>query len=249
MMNLGPDKSVDDMWGEGKIRVFISHTHEHKVEAKNLKSGFFYSGIASFVAHEDIEPMKEWETEIERALFSMDMLVALLTEEFSESKWTDQEVGVAYGRRVPIIPVRMGKDPHGFIGKFQAISTSAVTDGWQIANDIVNFIMGYQGNNDALKERGKDVFIAAVEKAPNFAKANELSGFLSRFDTFTPEQAESLVQAFNGNGQVYQAHDFFPIVAGALTRLTGDEYVLNQAENDPTKRWIEPAGNRDRNDG
>ena len=55
--------------------------------------------------------MKEWETEIESALFSMDVLVALLTDGFHDSNWTDQEVGVAIGRKIPVVPVRLGKGP------------------------------------------------------------------------------------------------------------------------------------------
>jgi hypothetical protein len=50
----------------------------------------------------------------------MDGFVALLTTEFHDSDWTDQEVGYALARRVPIISVRMGRDPYGFLGKFQA---------------------------------------------------------------------------------------------------------------------------------
>ena len=52
----------------------------------------------------------------------MDAFVALLTEGFHDSLWTDQEVGFALSRGVPILAVRLGKDPYGFIGKFQALS-------------------------------------------------------------------------------------------------------------------------------
>ena len=69
--------------------------------------------MASFVAHEDIKPLKKWREEIEKALKSMDLLLALLTEDFRKSKWTDQEVGVAIGREVRVMPVRMGKIPTG----------------------------------------------------------------------------------------------------------------------------------------
>jgi len=51
----------------------------------------------------------------------MDALLALLTPGSNESKWTDQEVGVAVGRRVPVIPIRIGIDPYGLIGKYQAV--------------------------------------------------------------------------------------------------------------------------------
>ena len=73
--NLGTNR----LWGDGLIRVFISHKAEEKILANDIKNSFLTYHIASFVAHEDIEPMTEWQSEIEQALFSMDLLVALLT--------------------------------------------------------------------------------------------------------------------------------------------------------------------------
>ena len=60
----------------------------------------------------------------------MDALIAILTPGFNESKWTDQEIGVAIGRKVPIVPIRIGLDPYGFIGKYQALQGAGrETDG------------------------------------------------------------------------------------------------------------------------
>jgi len=87
-------------WKEEQPRVFISHLASIKTKAKNLKSALADYSIISFVAHEDIEPTKEWQTEIEIGLSTMDALIALLTPGFKESNWTDQEVGVAIGRGV-----------------------------------------------------------------------------------------------------------------------------------------------------
>src|SRR5205823_2110310 len=42
--------------------------------------------------------------------------------DFCASKWCDQEVGFAIGAQKLVVPVRLGADPHGFIGKYQAIS-------------------------------------------------------------------------------------------------------------------------------
>jgi len=39
----------------------------------------------------------------------MDVLVAILTTGFRESHWTNQEIGVAIGRGVPVISVRLVK--------------------------------------------------------------------------------------------------------------------------------------------
>lgn len=73
--------------------------------------------MSSFVAYTDIKPTKEWQGEIENALHSMDALAAILMPGFKDSDWTDQEVGVAIGRGVPIIPIMRGLTPYGFIGK------------------------------------------------------------------------------------------------------------------------------------
>ena len=110
------------LWKPNYLRLFLSHKAEYKREASMLKDAMEYFGVSCFVAHEDIEPTKEWQDEIEKALFTMDALVALMTENFSNSYWTDQEIGVAIGREVPVIPIRLGTDPYGFIGKFQALS-------------------------------------------------------------------------------------------------------------------------------
>ena len=82
MVSLNTEREEEGLWGDGAFRVFISHVAKDKEFAASLKVSLERRGIASFVAHEDIEPMREWELEIERALFSMDVLVALLTEGF-----------------------------------------------------------------------------------------------------------------------------------------------------------------------
>lgn len=112
------------IWGDGGFRVFLSHKTEAKKETAELKDRLGLYGISCFVAHEDIHPTKAWQDEIENALASMDGFVALMTEDFHDSDWTDQEVGFAFARNIPFIAVRLGKDPYGFIGKFQALSSS-----------------------------------------------------------------------------------------------------------------------------
>jgi len=68
-------------------------------------------GVSAFVAHVDIEPTREWMSEIEAGLHSMDALVAILMPGFKESNWTDQEVGVAVGRGVLVIRSCVGLNP------------------------------------------------------------------------------------------------------------------------------------------
>lgn len=113
--------SHPDFWIEGYLKAFVSHLAKSKEQITSLKIHLEKWGISSFVAHEDIEPSREWLMEIEKALLTMDVLIAVIEPKFCNSKWTDQEVGYALGRNIDIIPIRAGLDPYGFMGKFQGI--------------------------------------------------------------------------------------------------------------------------------
>lgn len=91
------------------------------------------------MAHEDIEPTKEWANEIEKALLTMDCLCAIITPQFIDSKWCDQEVGFALGRRVLVIPIRKNHDPYGLIGKFQGIQSKDKTAN-KLAQEIFDIL-------------------------------------------------------------------------------------------------------------
>jgi hypothetical protein len=128
-----------NFWKPGHFRLFISHLASFKKTIGLLKKELEKYGISAFVAHEDIEPTKEWQDEIEKGLFSMDALCAVLMPGFKESNWTDQEIGVAIGRNVLIIPIRRDLDPYGFIGKYQGFQASGKNIG-EVAQGIFEVI-------------------------------------------------------------------------------------------------------------
>ena len=81
-------RRLDKLWGKDEPRFFICHSAKDKLFARTVKQGLERNGIAAFVAHDDIEPTSDWRRDIEVALDTMDVLVAILTEDFSESDWT-----------------------------------------------------------------------------------------------------------------------------------------------------------------
>lgn len=207
----------DRIWGASGFRVFLSHKAEVKVEAVRLKEGLARLGASAFVAHEDIHPTREWQEEIVSALTSMEAFVALMTKGFHESDWTDQEVGFALGRDVPIIAVRLDRDPYGFIGRFQALSC-----GWKDApREIARLLMKHS--------RMVDGYISAVKTCANFDAGNEMAELLPTIPALTTEQADRLVTAFNDNVQVRGSYGFngtYPLkfgpgLASHLARITG----------------------------
>lgn len=114
-------------WEPFHLRLFLSHLSTFKRTTGQLQAALRRYGISAFVAHVDIEPTREWMDEIEAGLHSMDALLAILMPGFRESNWTDQEVGVAVGRGVLVIPVMKGLNPYGFMSRFQGLSAEGKT--------------------------------------------------------------------------------------------------------------------------
>lgn len=195
------DDQMSRIWTPEFLRLFASHKVEYKQEISQLKSGLQYFGVSCFVAHEDIEPTREWQDEIRRALFSMDAQLVLMTEGFSHSKWTDQEVGVAIGRRVPIVPVKLGTDPYGFLGGIQALAGSG-KNSRELAKDIYNLLW----KKAELKQRLSEALICRFESADSFNHANVLMKYLTRIKSATPELIKRLELARQNNDQVRGAY-------------------------------------------
>jgi hypothetical protein len=180
-----PPDTTKRIWGDEGFRVFLSHKSEVKKETADLKDRLRLFGISCFVAHEDIHPTKTWQDEIENALASMDGFVALMTADFHDSDWTDQEVGFAFARGVPLIAVRLGKDPYGFIGKFQALSSSWPT----AAEDIVKILI----KND----RMFSAYIQALRICPDWDTGNTLAKVLPGIEALKTQQIDELLAAYN----------------------------------------------------
>jgi hypothetical protein len=104
-----------------KLKLFVSHVSKDKDKATRLRDCLEPLGVSAFVAHEDIEPTRDWQEEILRALITMDAFLSIHTPEFSKSNWTQQEVGFAVARGVKRIAFKMGEDPTGFLSVKQAL--------------------------------------------------------------------------------------------------------------------------------
>lgn len=121
------------------FRLFISHMSKNKSSAANLQKALFDWGIYGFVAHEDIEPSKDWISELYNALFSMDALCAILVNGFRSSRWCDQEVGMALGQNKLCIPINKEINPYGFLGRYQVLKAHNL-DARSVASRVAEII-------------------------------------------------------------------------------------------------------------
>ncbi len=195
----GMDKSKN--FPENTFGLFISHRDSYKVKAFKLKEFLSIYGITGFVAHEDIETSSEWQKEIEKALFSMDALLALLSNGFSASVWTNQEVGVAYGRGVFILSVRLDEDPQGFVSKFQALRPKDSNE-----SDIAKYIAEQLLKNDLTKEKMQISYFKALSNTPMYVQTEKWSELLQFITSPTEDAIEILIESYNKNSQAYDCH-------------------------------------------
>lgn len=192
--------ALSRLWEAGYFRLFLSHKAEKKENAAALKRELQVRGFTCFVAHEDIEPTREWQAEIERALHSMEALIALMDSGFSNSNWTDQEVGAAMGRGVPIVSVDLGQTPYGFIGKYQAVRGQGKSPG-ALADELAGLFIA----NLATKRRAVEKILFRFENASGYVQANTLFHLLDTIDDPPQGLLQRIEDAFRDNVQVSQA--------------------------------------------
>lgn len=212
----------DDLWAEGMVRVFASHISQHAGYVAEVAGKLSHWGLSCFIAHQDIAPSTEWVIEIERALGSAHVLLAFLHEGFYESDWTEQEVGIALGRSIPVISLRLGAAPRGFTSRIQAIPGRESVDemAWSIFETVRSAA--------ALQGRLGDAYVAAVASSPNYAAANDLGrAVLTQHGQWTTDQVERLVQAAAQNPQVRESTHGKPAVERLALEVLGVEHDLD----------------------
>lgn len=187
-------------WLPGHFRLFISHIAKFKKMASALQQALAEYGISGFVAHEDIEPTKEWQDEIELALNTMDAMTAMLHAGFKDSNWTDQEVGVAIGRGLVVVPLRLEVDPYGFIAKFQAIRGKEKTTA-QIADELCRVLLA----NPKTRARMAAAVVTKFATSASFAEAKRNMTLVESCGTLTDAMKEQLKHAIENNSQVREA--------------------------------------------
>jgi hypothetical protein len=183
-----------------------SHHTSFKGPASRVSAQLRPWGVDGVVAHEAIEPTRKWQEEIESALRTCDALLAFLTLEFVGSRWCDQEVGFAVARRLLIVPVKIGVDPHGFMGQYQAISVSPEPNSsspYKVANAIF----------DALARNPKTASAMAPAITRRFATSDSYQNTIDVFPlleainsgSWTGQMAKEVKKAGDLNSQVRDA--------------------------------------------
>ena len=203
-------------WRPGYLRLFLSHLSAAKDSAGELQKHLLRFGVSAFVAHNDIEPTKEWQDEIQVALATCDALLALLHPGFHVSNWTDQEIGYVMGRQVLIIAARFGQDPYGFIGRFQAVQGEG-KEPEVLARELLDILLRHR----LTRKRMAEALVALLEQADSFPAAKSRTSLLGGVDYWDATLTQRVRAAVEANGQVREAWGVPARLETLIARMEG----------------------------
>ena len=223
------------IWGEGP-KIFVSHATSTSSLAVEVKASSADLGISAFVDHEDIKVAEHDQDVILKALSTMDVFLAILSSDFKESFFCNQELGFAiaerrrrrrYSERPLIIMAVMcdDTDPYGFLRGEQAAK-------FRQAADIPSKVL------DVLFEKDFDLwfksFIRRIRYSPDYDNSNKkLAPELKKIEKLTVEQANELADAYNSSSQAYGAWSFRFAIDGKTVECPGTGHI---SFHRPTRR-------------
>ncbi|MDR3519069.1 MAG: toll/interleukin-1 receptor domain-containing protein [Azospirillaceae bacterium] len=215
------------IWSPGQIRLFISHRDIHKAAAKALGTALEDYGISAFVAHDTIQPLSTWQHEIVKGLQTMEIMLAFITDDFHESTWTNQEIGFALGRCIPVISLKLGSaDPEGFIGNLQALR-GHLTDEKESAPAIYKLISERFGNKHRLQGALVNAFVAST----NFDETRHRFDRLFKVvEKLTDDEVLQIIDGFSENDQLHKAiylTNQYERLKKFLERCTDAKFAIN----------------------
>lgn len=192
---------------------FISYSHEDKIIAGEIKKKLDSLGFEVFLAHEDIEPTTQWEKEIYKNLKECDVFIALISNNFKNSKWTDQETGIAYRGNKFIIPISINMAPYGFINKFQALYYKDDVD--ECCNTIISTLI-----SSPVSDKFKNSMINNYINSKQFSDANIKENIIAKCEPYADNQVNKILFGFLVNDQVREAFSGKRIVNGILSKYS-----------------------------
>lgn len=199
-----------------KVKIFISYSSKDKKTVGLLKKNLDGWNFDCFLAHEDIEPLREWIEVIKEHLRNCDVFILFITNNFKESEWTDQETGWAIANNRFIIPLQVDMPPYGFLNHIQGLpikksmleSPNYLESEAYISNTCIK-INELIEKEPKLKSKNDNFHIYNIIKmlsdSSTFRDANTVAQMLELYNNFTNEHVNLLYRVTKENNQIQGA--------------------------------------------
>ncbi len=193
------DLDSDPAWPINGLRIFVSHCAAVRGTFERLKLEFGHLGLNFFLAHDDIQGGENWRAALIRALKSMDAFISVHSIGFSQSPWTNQEVGFALARDVPIVCILNGEPPEGFLN-VQGFPWQAGQEA-QLAQSIFDRL----NQNGTLQPKLSEGLASALKRSESYPESDRIVRALSNCQRFSERTLRDINLACSFNDQVHQS--------------------------------------------
>ena len=214
--------------------IFISHSKKDLKDVNELSKNLENYGFKAFVAHKDITPSSDWVQEIIKNIRDCRVFIAYLTNDFVQSKWCDQEVGIAYGKNKKIIPI-MAKDgikPYGFIMSVQgmrldkSLSNGKDSIAYTISSDIVDLLL----DDLNIKEDARNTIINKISDIKKYSESIAIFRKLEKLEPFTEEEIKKIIIEANKNSQIYKAYKVYDEINKLIEKYSKELKEIPEAD-------------------
>lgn len=193
-----------------RIVAFISYSSKEKVIGGKFKSYLKnFCGYETFIAHDDIPGSTIWEEEVIKAIKNADFFIPLISRNFKESPFTDQETGIAVCLNKKIIPIKLGEiNPYGFIEKYQALQYKKYPSHYFLDDNIKELVLTITQiglNYEPYHQKNINSLVYAFCKSNSFDATNATIKTMSNYNHFTSDHLKQIIQAIKSNSQVIGA--------------------------------------------
>lgn len=140
---------------------------------------------------------------IESALLTCHAAVALVTPDFRESQWCDQEVGFCLARSMLVVPLMRDVDPHGFLSEFQGVKISNSTHPQTAAKSVFRIL----ATRPETRNRMVPSVVRRYSQSGSHESTREAFTLLGKIpkNAWTPEMVYEVEKAADDNSQVKDA--------------------------------------------
>ena len=213
----------------GWFRLFLSHKSTIKKEVHELRQALAIRYVDAFVAHDDIEPSRAWQREIELALASCHALAALASDGFHESVFCMQEIGWALGRGILVLPVQLPHDPQGFINETQGLK-GRVTSLSDIRDPLINVLAA----NAKTTKQMHEPLVMSLERKTHPDAVKIVIDTLDRLQALSEDHARRLLAATKTNAFLKTAKNEVKRVEAIVAKFgVPTEPAIAEDEYDP----------------
>ena len=142
-------------------KIFISYSSKDKRIAGDLAKAAKTLNMRPFLAHDDICPGEKWDEVIRKKMSACDVVMVLITPNFSKAIYAIQETGAAWMLKKKVLPVCVrSQTPPGFIASIQGMAY----DGHNPHNVAINALK-LALSNTCSKKRMMDHLFSVLEMA------------------------------------------------------------------------------------